>query len=594
VIAAATLGALTATPAQSQDEPVSDVAPGLHRAPDVQPPEPEAARSLIEQFLDRLRTGALDAAWLRRHLAPPTHATGPDPRWIDRWLVRLSPDRPVGRTLRDEASPIVTLAGPNYQRVLLGPPPALSAVVVAGPHGPALAELSWTTCALCSEPARFVADLLDDVTRRGRLGGRLLPGVELDVTAMTRQAGSDWVGMLVQHHTAGGRLATALRGAHVCGEEGATIQVCLEGGVVDTWQVSWEAGRYRVDYDALAPDSPVRMSRREEIRWRAPGRGRSVALDDWEPSFASIGPEIGLDIGYGAVDAWFDPRDGTVLILLMDLDRVLAGIARVDPQTRQVVERWPLALVDDRARLDIDDWASLWLGELSDDGRHLAIHSPGRIWRIALESRSANMLGRGRASFVGWAASTDGDPDLLVGRPDGLWVFRGVNPLSRMRLPSPVLAAWSREDEGAAVCENGSVLQLPEDSTSDRVCCGRVADAAVLPAQGTLLAACAAPCDVAATLLRAGADPVDLPGAGSDLFGAAISPDGRWITTGQASPDGSLILWSVQEGRPVARLPVGPVRRARFSPDGSTVLTIEAEGRVSWWPLAATLRTLGL
>jgi len=575
------------------DAPLLDAPASLHRAPDRPPPTVAEARALAEDLLARLAAGRLDDAWLSRHLRPPTHAASPDPAWRARWLRGLGPDRPLGKALRETGSVVAVLPGPTYQRVLLGPPPPPSAIIGDGPNGAVLWELSFTTCALCPEETRFVADLLDVAARRGRLTGRLVPGIELDVTEQAARSGSDWVGLLQLRYSAGGYLAGALRGATVCGEDGPVVRVCYASGGEDTWRVRWHEGRWRVDYESLAEDSPLRLSGRDAARGES-GRLRSVALETFAPAFTEVAGGPGLDIGYGAVDAWPDPRDGTVLLLLMDLDRVLAGIARVDPETREVVERWSLNLVDDRARLSLEDWASLWLGELTDDGARLAIHAPSRTFIVDLASRSAQLVGRSRASVVAWSEGGERPADLVVGRPDGLWRYRGALPVERARPPSPPLAVWWRGAEGAAVCEDGTVHDLATDTAIGRVCCGRVTDAAALPAASALLATCAEPCDAAAAWIVSGAEPRDLPGAGRALPGASIAPDASWWTTGHASPEEGLLLWRSGDGTPIARLPTGPVRRVRWSPNGDALLTIEANGRVVWWRVADVVDRLRL
>ncbi len=560
----------------------------LHRPADAPPPPPDAAIAFVERLLQRVRAGGVDEAWIVRNVRPPTAPTGLDATARAAWLTRLGPDSALGRFLRTEGTLGAALPGPTYQRVLLGPTPGPSAVVGAEDGRPVLIELAFTTCALCSEEARFVADLLDGVARRGHARGRLVPGLELDLGRAADGADQELFGLIQQRYTAASYLATTLRGASVCGEEGPRIDVCYADGRRDTWRIRWHEGRWRLDYASLADDSPLRVSPREAARWQAPSRGRSAALESFSPSFGPIGA-VGVDIAYGAVDAWPDPRDGTVLVLLMDLDRVLTGLARIDPATAQVVDRFPISLVDDRAQLSLEDWASLWGGELTRDGERLAIHAPGRVFTVDVAGRPARLVFRGRASLVGWAADADGALRLMVGRPDSLLRYRDGVPVERVPAPAPPLAAWWRGTTGAAVCDDGTVVDLATGRSALSVCCGRVTDAAALRSSELLLATCGEPCDVAATLVDGGGATRDLPGAGAGLAGASISPDGAWLTTGSGSLDGAVLVWSVREGRPVARLPVGPVRRVRWSPDWAALVTIETDGRVGWWPLDGVL-----
>ncbi|TVQ92231.1 MAG: hypothetical protein EA397_07685 [Deltaproteobacteria bacterium] len=487
----------------------------------------------------------------------------------------------MGRALRESASPVATLSGPDYQRVLLGPPPALSAVVVATDRGVGLRELSLTTCALCSEPVRFVTDLLDEVQRRGRLRARLVPGVELDVTRAAERYGSDWVGLLQQRNQAASYLDRVLRGAEVIAARDPVVHVRYADGFEDTWVVRWFEGRWRLSYDDLAPDSPLRLSKAEANRWRNLSSIQTTSLQRYAPTFDEVGRGAGIDIGYSAVEAWPDPKDGTVLLLLMDLDRIMSGIVRVDPETREVVERWPVRLVDNRAQLSLSGWDTAWQGELSATGEQLLVRGPGRTWLLDLEPRRARLINRGQPSWVGWSSQRA----LLFARADGLWSYTEGGPLQRTPAPTPIVAAWKAGQEGHSVSGNGEIFDLIEPRTTDRVCCGYVTDAAVERSTGRTLVTCAEPCDVTGALIAPDRDPIDLPGAGADRPGASLSPDGRWLTTGRSNPLGSLLIWNAIDRRPIARVPVSPVRVARWSASGEQLLTVEASGRVVWWSL---------
>lgn len=572
-----------ATEGDRSDDAVSMPQPAI--------PSGDEARSLIDELLLRLRDDALSASWLAAHLSAPGVSTSPDPAWVARWLARLAPDRPIGRLLRASPGVIATLEGPDYQRLLVGPTPGPSFVVRATDNGPRIQELSWTTCSLCPERTRFVVDLIADVGRRGRAAGRLLPGIELDLR--DHPASGDWVSLLQLRNSAGEFLAHTLRDARVIGQDGEVVTIRYPDGSDDRFRVRWHEGRWQIDYTQLAPTSPLRLSRAEAARWRDPTHAPRIALRAYEPSFETVA-HVGLNLGYGAVDAWPDPRDGTVVLLLMDLDRVMTAIVRVDPETHQVIDRWPVRLTDPRTQLPIDAWSSRWPSALTDDGRTLAVHSPGHTWVIDIAARSARLIARGSSGTLGWSPRPGGVPDLLLARGATLWRYHNNAPFEHQRMPTSVRAAWWGADEGLAVCDDGQVVDLSTAQTVTRVCCGRVTDAVADVAGARILATCGEPCDVAGAVLDAAASVRDLVGAGAEAEAASLSPDGRWLTTGQDGRDGSVLLWRMASGAPEARVPVDDVRSIRWSYDSRWLVTVENHGRVVWWPVDDLLSTHAL
>lgn len=580
-------------PAVASEGDSSDVAASIPQPAIPQPAIPSAseARSLIAELLLRLREDRLDARWLTDHLDAPSVSTAPDPAWVSRWLARLAPDRPIGRMLRASPGVIATLEGPDYQRLLVGPAPGPSFVVRATDKGSRISELSWTACALCPERTRFVVDLIADIGRRGRAAGRLLPGIELDLR--DHPASGDWVSLLQQRNSAGEFLAHTLRDARVTGQDGEVVTIRYPNGLEDQFRVRWHQDRWQIDYTHLVPTSPLRLSWDEAARWRDPSHAPRIALRAYEPSFEAVA-QVGLNLGYGAVDAWPDPRNGTVVLLLMDLDRIMTAIVRVDPETHQVIDRWPVRLTDPRTQLPIDAWSSRWPSALTDDGRTLAVHSPGHTWIIDIARRSARLISRGSSGTLGWSPRPGGAPDLLLARGATLWRYHNNVPIEQQRMPAPVRAAWWGADEGLAVCDDGQVIDLSTAQTVTRVCCGRVTDAVADVAGAHILATCGEPCDVAGAVLDAGASVRDLVGAGTEVEAASLSPNGRWLTTGQDGRDGSVLLWGVASGAPEARVPVDDVRSIRWSHDSRWLITVETHGRVVWWPIDDLLSTHAL
>ena len=80
------------------------------------------------------------------------------------------------------------------------------------------------------------------------------------------------------------------------------------------------------------------------------GTDVSYVLTRQPTDFRPPADGAGVRLGSRAVGAAFDPRDGTVLVALQDLDRVLAGVVRIDPIALQVLERWRFPGGASRAR----------------------------------------------------------------------------------------------------------------------------------------------------------------------------------------------------------------------------------------------------
>ncbi len=580
----------------TEDVPPHEPARAAPPDPDeAAPPDPDAARALVTGLLDRIRSDTLDEAWLAAHLRPPRLPAAPTAAHLTRWHRALTGDTRLARALR-EAAPVAVLPGPAYQRVLLGAAPGLSAIVVQGASGPMLAELTWTPCALCDERTRFVQALLDDVAREGRRTTRLVPGVELHVADHLARTGlgGDWIGALELRNRTGGHLALALRGARVVGREDEVVRVSYADDTEDTWAIRWIGGRWQLDYDRLAPDSPLRLPRGASRRYGERRALRSGARAAWQPSFRTRLGGAGLELGHGALDAWPDPRDGTVLVVVMDLDRVLAAAFRVDPETRTVLARIPLPPPGDRTRLPLADWTARWIAALSPDGHTLAFSAPDRIWQVDLGTRRPRQVARGPVRWLGFTPLRDRPDALLVGRSDGLWRLEGGAPVRRHRLEGTPVVAWATARGGLALTDAGAVWDLGRDEVVARVCCGAVTDGAVLPDGSGVVATCAEPCDTAVSRCSLEGEVRDLPGAGTAARGTSVSPDGAWFTTGRVHPDGAVLLWDATQARPVARIPVGPTKAVRWSVDGEHLVTIGEDGAVAWWERRALLRAAAL
>jgi len=553
-------------------------------------------------LLAQVREG-MTAEWLTQHVRPAQLTVSPSPEWYARLAEALSTGA-LGDALRASSGPVAAFDGPDYLRVLLGGDPMLSVVVRRDADGAAVIDrIEPTTCTLCDEPSRFVRDLLADVTRRRSASDRLLPGVDLYVAdflaANPGIVPHHWLASLQARNQQGGGLGWLLTGARVEDTDGRTITVRLADGHADRWTVSYRRGRWQVDYHTLPEDSPLRMSAREARDWRSEERRASAALHGWTPSFAEVGGGVGVEIGDRAVGAAFDPRDGTVLVGVLDLDRVLAGVFRVDVEQRLVTERWPIPPPPDTTPILLDTWFEHWHLTLSPDGREVAMSAPGRIWNLDLRTGRTRLVTRtGQVRALTYARSGTEDV-LLIGEDRGNVMVMGPEGTRHVGLEDSPIHLDLENGDLLAVTEDGTVARV-SFATGEHIevarnaCDGEVLDAAVHPDGTEILVSCAPGSSHLAERVQVpGGEPPVLKGAATEHAGASWSPDGTLFTTGAAGSD-PVLLWDALADQPVATLGIGDVRTVSWSPDGSQLVTVDADGSVWLWDVQRVRMERGL
>lgn len=546
-----------------------------------EPPTQEEALALAQELLDRLQDDNVDEAWLRAHLAPPPY--GPTPAsTLERWSRMLSPGTPVADRLRALPGPVAAVTGEHTQRVLLESAPGLSAVVRRDEGGAVrLQELAWTTCGFCTERVRFAKDLIEDVRRRGRDAHRLIPGADLDLDAHHAQHGvrETLIASISLRNGQGGVLPVLLRGAKVVGESGERVDIRYADGTLDSWTIRWRDGRWRVDYASLPEASPLRLPRGDEQRWSEHRVRAQSAREGWQPSFRHDG--AGLILARDAIGAWPDPRDGTVLVMLRDVDKALAAIIRIDPETRSVIERFPGPALDVRTQLPLENWLGRWPSALSPNARFLAMTGPNRLWTVDLETGRSRTVARGSFDWVGFVER------------DRLWAARGTtlfeiepstSQQTRRRLSAPPVGFFRTPTRTTLIDAQGrDVMSDPSLVLDGGVCCGDILEAIPRASASATLLTCGSTCGVRQAWVDDDvAEPI--PGVDQAGRGASCSPDGQAFTSPSAEglslrlPGGSLSI------------PAGPVRHTRWV-DAEHLLTIGMDGRVIWWDLGLLRRS---
>jgi hypothetical protein len=592
---------LALAPPAGASEPEGWESTGLHQPAGLPPPDRESSFALTSELIAQVQ-GGVDPAWLERAVRPAQLAAPPSPEWYSRLASSLSTGA-LGDALRASSGPIAAFEGPDYVRVLLGGDRLFSVVVRRRADDSAVIDrIQPTTCTLCDEPSRYVRDLLADITRRRSASGRLIPGVELYVgdhlAENPAMVPHHWLASLQARNQQGGGLQWLLIGARVAAVRDEEVTVQFADGRLDRWTVSYRFGRWQVDYHTLPEDSPLRMSAREAREWRTVERRANAALHGWTPSFFEVGGGVGVQVGNRAVGAAFDPRDGTILVGVLDLDRVLAGVFRVDVEQRAVIERWAIPPPPDTTPILLGTWFERWHMALSPDGREVAMTLPGRLWHLDLRTGRTRLVARtGAVRTLQYARTADGHA-LLVGEDRGDVMVVGPDGTHHLGLGySPVHLGLDNGDL-MAVTEDGVVHWLPlvggERTEVAHTCGEEVVDAAVHPDGTEILVSCGPGSEHLAERVQVpgGESPI-LSGAATHRAATSWSPDGTLFTTGAAGTD-PVLLWDALEDRPIATLGTGEVRAVSWSPDGNQVVTVGADGRAWLWDVHRVRMERGL
>jgi hypothetical protein len=547
-------------------------------------PEPSATEA-VSVLLDAVQQGPVPVTWLEQHIRPASLPIA-RPQWYARLALSINTGQ-LGEALRSTPGPIAVVEGPDYTRVVLGGPELLSVVV----RNATIDRFEVTSCALCDEPARFVQDLLADVQRNGSDTHRLLPGVELDISAHLAEnpglAGSQWVATLQARNHQGSELSWLLGGARVTGRRGDTVEVTYADGYRDTWTVTYTDAAWKVDYSKLPAESPLRLSAADARVWRSSTQLERAAIQRWSPSWAQV--DGGLEVGSRAIGAAIDPLDGTVLVSVLDLDRVLCGVFRVDPVSQVVLERFPVPPPDPRTNIELGRWFGQWHAAHSATNRQLAMTLPGRVWMVDLKTRRARVIHRANdVVLLDWVRPVAEAAEVLaIGRANGEILLLAETGALRTRLDGEPVALRLEGDQGTAVLADGRIVTIRFDGLEPtaapmETCCNGASDGALAAGGTGALVTCAPMCDTAAVHVDGSKMTVD--GAGTAFGGASISPDGRWFTTG--TRDGVLV-WSITTHQPVARLETSAVRTLSWGPDSASAITVGDDGRVRWWDVDA-------
>lgn len=546
---------------------------------------PDPAAELAVSLIEGARAGAVPHTWLDKHVDP-----GPS-GWTEvtqtRWRRAFEAGGPVHTALARSAGVAHVARWSERARVVLEGVPMLSLVIDESQDPPRVVALEPTTCVQCPEPERYARDLIADIRRRGELGSRLRPGIELDVVGyVASQRGLQqqrWSAYLERYLLSSQDVADRIAGAVVHGVDGETVRVRYADGRDDTWHTTWsDRNGWAIRYDHLATNSPLRMDGSVPRAWRRGGKDRQVRFDTWRPPGRSTADGMGHVLGTAIAGAFADPRDDTALVFALDADRSLSGVFRVDPATDQVLQRVRVPTFSTRPRWGHAPWYAQWALAASPKADRVAVATPGGVFDLALAHGTSARVGRWTSEATALAWSMEGE--VIVGLHDRRLV-RGERTTELGTVGHPIALHHSADGLGV-VTSAGEVLVLngADVLRETTVCEGEASGAAIRERDRTWLVACGPSASVRAALVPwIEGEVFGVPGRGSPFGGVAWSPTGDMalLPDGEGPPT----TWHPALDR--ARLQVGtePAVRAGFSPDGDQVWTITDQGELAWWAL---------
>lgn len=591
-------------------------APVIGPAPEAVAADPGVRTVAVPQpvagWLADIVAGRITDGWLLAHVDPGP--VGWTAERQARWRDVLRPDGPLAQVLAEADDPQAVVqalpAGPDgthgpaapagREVVLLTRPPLALTVHDGAAGGPHLARLEVTTCVRCGPRERFVADLLAEVRRHGRLGTRLLPDHELDlrshVAADSGDRNGNLAGALAQRHRHDAALVDLLEGAVVAGEERGVVRVRYPDGRVDTWRITRDGG-WRVVYGDLAPDSPLRLDADARRAWWRTATAEDAAHEGWQPSWQPVDRGAGVVVGHEAAGFGLSPLDGTVWIAVADLDRTTAGLFHVDPDRRTVDARRGVDMPSRRANLR---WEGSWYDALTvavepASGR-AALAMPGHFDTVLPEGPAVPSPSLRPEPIVALAWGEDDARDTLV----VAWADGRVEHGDAVLQAPPdtgVPIAVALDTLGVElVTDRGAVLRQTTDglTVTHAVCDGDAHGAARRARDGAWWIACGPTARAGAALVpgfRGEATPHgDTPGASRAVAWDASGT--RVVTPAPAGHRAALLVLDLLDGTVVAALGRAdhPVRTAAFDPGDEHVVGLLEDGTVIRWDLVEARR----
>lgn len=558
------------------------------------PPDVERAEALGREFVERATADELEAAWLREVVRPAALAELPPSakRSYYHHVERsMGPRGGLGLTLAEGPEVLGVVVGPDYARIVFDTSPPLTAVVRRDGGATVVERFERSACGLCSEPERFVADLIADL-QSGEAPPRLLPGVDLAVDAtLEASVPTDWTYAWHARNTKAGYLRWLGLDAEVVNVHGQGVDVALADRT-ETWPVVYAEGRWMLDYTGLDEESPLRLADDELGRWRQDRIIAQHSVEWWSPVFAPKAD--GVLLAHEVRFVGPRPLQGDLLLYVQDLDRSFALVALVDPDSGEVRRRIGLPTLSKRENHDPDTWDDLFVGALSPDGKTLAIGAHRRLWLVDLASGEVLRTVYDVNGLRALAWSADGKR-LALGDGRGVSLMEGEHFEDKARHWAETLS----EVEGVVldaervwmVQEDGVITGLsPEDLRPEPgailACCGAVRGVDRVRGSGEILVGCEGTCDPAwLWRWRPGGEPLlfaDQQWRGSDGT-ISSSPDGRYLVGPTA--DGRAAIWDLRSESVLNTFSPVPLEQIAWGEE--RIYGVDSQARAWSWRLDA-------
>jgi len=565
------------------------------------PTDPKSsAIALVEALLSISGTNKLNTQWVLGHVKQKNSPLPMGHHQVRSWVSILGPSGRLGQALRKSEQSFSVLEGPDYYRIVIETPILMSAIVwEQKDHRWMLDSLALTSCSLCDEPTRFVRDLLAEITRKGEVGSRLIPGIELDMGpypgSTNGQLSSHLTSAIQAHVQASIELQKKLIGAEITGTTEHAVNLIYSDGSTDIWPLHYRNGYWAIIYHDLPKDSPIRPPSSATKTTTAPATARTIKLQNWSPTWKMTEQEGGMEVGHYATGAHFDPLDESIWIVVMDVDRKAPLLSQIDPNTQQVLQRIPIPETTQQPEITIADWFSSWPSVFSESTRMIATAQPGRIRLLDLAQppHTAQWRSEHITFLDAYEKSSNAStiqPTLFFSTQERVQSLGPIHlNLSIPLSDTPILIA-PHKDEWLVVYTDGQVTQFDSEGAplEHRVVCnGSAIDACLSSDEQELIVVCRSPNTHALERLQLNHTPEQLiSGSATGRTGCSWSHDGRLFITGTGDEHAdSLSIWNADTNQPMTSFGHTPVHKVSFSPKDTHVLTHHKNGTVRLWEL---------
>ncbi len=515
----------------------------------------------------------------------------------ERWTYAFRPFGPLETTLAGSRGVLHVAAVGPQTRVVLDTLPRLSLLMAPAANGLRLVAMEPTSCDRCSEPERFVRDLISDVARRGSLGDRLQLDVELVSRAITDASKWDaWAAAAEGRNQADQRLARDLGAAKVIDVAGETVTVQWPNGKAEPWTIRMTPRGPAIDVDLLAEDSPLRLSSADAKRYRKPSERQAEATATWAPMWRTVARGAATWLGDHVLAGGFDPLDDHVALVAWNEDIPWAAVLQLDPETRGLGARVTIGLPDDLSPTRIFSGPGAPKAAFDPWLRSALVSVRGRLFSVDFARGAASALsktsGIGAVGFDGAAQpvwvdgegilhTADGSGTLAVGPSVGVHVDGTGGEAVRA---DGTLVRWSAQgelSEPIPLCEHDPGTTAPAATIASRH-----------PIEGSWLVVCGP--DTGAAFARWDAPTGTVravPGRIEAGKALAWSSDGRWFAVpADDDLEAGVVVWDAEADEPVLLLGDRASVSAAFSAHGDKLLTVDIDGRALVWDLDLAFR----